>query len=90
MVTLGHTPIELNRLIKRRGTDENQKALTCPIIIQHGSPHLNGTITNQIVTGVEMHKGGLGCVGGWGKLKPLPEKLFFISALSDRLTFVTS
>ena len=52
--------------------------------------HLNGTITNQIVTGVEMHEEIGVCWGGGGKLKPLPEKLFFISALTERFTFVTS
>ena len=54
---IGTHPYRLNRLIKRRGTHEHQEALTCPIIIQHSFPHLNGTITNQIVTGVAIHEG---------------------------------
>ena len=60
---IGTHPYRLNRLIKRRGTQEHQEALTFPIIIQHGFPHLNGTITNQIVTGVAIHEGG-GLYGG--------------------------
>ena len=33
---------------------------------------------------------GVGNGEGGGKLKPLPEKLFFIPALTERLTLVTS
>jgi hypothetical protein len=33
--------------------------------------------------------GGPELCGWWGKLKPLPEKLFFISAFTERLIVVT-
>jgi hypothetical protein len=36
------------------------------------------------VTGVAIHEGVAGVVMG-GKLKPLPEKLFFIPAYTERL-----
>jgi hypothetical protein len=85
---IGTHPYRLNGLIKRRGTQEHQEAVTCPIIIQHGIAHLNGTITNQIVTGVAIHEEGGGVLWG-GKLKPPPEKLFFISAFTERLIVVT-
>jgi len=70
---IGTHPYRLNTLIKWRGSQEHQEALTCPIIIQHGIPHLNGTITNQIVTGVAIHEERGGGLWG-GNLKPPPRK----------------
>jgi hypothetical protein len=54
---IGTRPCHVNRGERWQQTGGEGRSLAWAIIIWQGFSHLNGTIANQIVTGVEIHRG---------------------------------